>query len=72
MRGSTARFFQVLADRAGPPPIQVILTCYASVEGLLSSFDIDAACVCFLPNEQKVWATQRGLRALQCRGALSK
>ena len=62
----------MVADRAGPPPIQVILTCYASVQAMLASFDIDAACFAFLPNEQKVWGTQRGLRALQCPGALSK
>ena len=50
----------------------MILTCYASVQAMLASFDIDSACFAFLPNEQKVWGTQRGLRALQCTGALSK
>ena len=57
LRLSLYRFFQVAAGRSAAAPIQVILSTYSSVRALLTSFDIDAACFCYVPHEQKVWTT---------------
>ena len=56
--------FQVAPDSCGPPPIQVILSVYADIKELLQGFDVDSCCFCYSPKEQKVWANQRGVRAL--------
>lgn len=56
--------FQVAPDRAGPPPIQVVLSVQSDIKELLHGFDVDSCCFCYSPKEQKVWTNQRGLRAL--------
>ena len=43
--------------------IQIILTCYESVTGILMDFDIDSCQVAY--DGKKVWATPSGLRALK-------
>ena len=56
--------FQVVSDRPGAKPIQVILSCYKSVQDVLVNFDQDSCCFAFVPYEQMVYATPRGKRAL--------
>ena len=57
--------FQPAPDTSGPPPIQVVLSVYTSVKELLQGFDVDSCCFAYEPKQDRVWATQRGLRALQ-------
>ena len=47
------------------PPVQVILSLYDSPLSLLLDFDVDCCCVAFLPGEERVVCTPRGLRALR-------
>ena len=45
-------------------PVQVVLTTYASPAELLKDFDVDCCCFAFIPSDEKVVATSRGVRAV--------
>ena len=45
-------------------PLQVVLTTYGSPLELLKDFDVDCCCVAFIPSDEKVVATSRGVRAV--------
>ena len=47
------------------PPVQVILSAYASPVSLLTDFDVDCCCCAYVPNEKRVVCTPRCLRALR-------
>ena len=47
------------------PPVQVILAVYQSTPALLNDFDVDCCCCAYIPAENKVVRTPRGLRALR-------
>jgi len=46
-------------------PVQVVTTTSPTLMELLVSFDVDCCCVAWLPNEDRVVATARGIRALR-------
>ena len=48
-------------------PIQIITTTYPSPEELLANFDVDCCCFVWLPEQNRVMCSPRGLRALQYR-----
>ena len=46
-------------------PLQVVLTTYGSPLELLKDFDVDCCCFAFIPSDEKVVATSRGVRAVR-------
>ena len=51
----------------GPPavPVQVVLTTYKTPLGVLKDFDVDCCGIAFIPFEDRVVVTSRGIRALK-------
>ena len=45
--------------------LQVVLTTYSSPFALFKDFDVDCCCFAFIPSDEKVVATSRGLRSLR-------
>ena len=58
-------YCQAPGAQPGPLPIQVILTLYESPLEILKDFDVDCCCFAFVPADDKVVTTRRGLRALR-------
>ena len=56
--------FRAQAEQIIGPPLQIILSVYKNVAHLLSTFDLDACAVAFLPNKG-VYCSPRALRALR-------
>ena len=50
---------------ARAPPVQVVTTTYTTVQKLLLQFDVDSCCFAWVPSEDRVVTTARGLRALR-------
>ena len=56
-----------LFRKGGSLPMQVVLATYSSVEALLASFDIDAACACYDMSKGSFVVSPRCRRALEYR-----